>query len=77
MREIHREIAVRKHRIEVVAQFGKAHRALAPGGTAVYLHEVADIGLGSRGEPFELIVVEDQRRAFGAELLAPLGIAPG
>ena len=77
MREIHREIAVRKHRIEVVAQFGEAHRALAPGGTAVYLHEVADIGLGSRGEPFEFIVVEDQRRAFGAELFAPLGIALG
>ena len=77
MREIHREIAAGEHRIQVVAQLFESHRALASGRAPVHLHEVADVRLRRFGQPLQLIVAEPQRRPFGTELLASLGVTFG
>lgn len=74
MGELHGEFAAGEHLEEVVAQFVEAHRALPPGGAAVHLHEVADVGTLLAVEAFEAIVVENQRRAVAAEGGAACGV---
>ena len=72
--EIHREIAARKHLEEIVFQLLEAHRPLDARRAAVHLHEIADILPLGAFQPFELVVVEDQRRTLRAESLAAPGV---
>ena len=72
--EVHREIAAGKHLEDVVPQFGEAHRPLDARRTAVDLHEIADILPLGALQPFEFVIVEDQRRTFGTERLAASGV---
>ena len=72
--EVHREIAAGKHLEEIVFQLLEAHRPLNARRAAVHLHEIADILPLGALQPFEFVVVEDQRRTLGAERLATPGV---